>query len=213
VDDFSARYFRGIHMFIPILSRPRFHDQLVQSGVPSAAFSVLLLCMCMITYHPEFASQSQSIDQATLYLTAKSLLTQVQTSFPPSLHLIQASVIIAAYEYANGKIHNALVSIGSCARMGYTIGLHLASPVDIVDSDTCFEAEKCNTWWGIIICERYTKPPKAKSKSNQKVGLSSASLTISTNPSSQRSHPQNRRLAQSPQDKSHPCRLSIHLYP
>ncbi|KAJ6107745.1 hypothetical protein N7523_009068 [Penicillium sp. IBT 18751x] len=154
VDDFSARYFRGIHTFIPILSRPRFHEQLAQAGVPPVAFSGLLLCMCLVTYHPEFTQQLQPIDQDTLYLTAKSLITQVQTSFPPSLPLIQAGVIIAAYEYASGKLHNAVSSIGNCARMGYTIGLHLARPVETADPVPSLQTEEFNTWWGIIICER-----------------------------------------------------------
>ncbi|KAJ5134267.1 hypothetical protein N7526_005632 [Penicillium atrosanguineum] len=154
VEDISARYFRGIHSFIPVLSRPRFHGQLAQEDVPPAAFSVLLLCMCLIAYHPDFSRQPQPIDQDTLYLTAKSIVTQVQTSFPPSLPLVQAGVIIAAYEYANGKIHNAISSIGNCARMGYTIGLHLARPVKAADPVPPLQTEESNTWWGIIICER-----------------------------------------------------------
>lgn len=154
VDDFSARYFRGIHTFIPVLSRPRFQEQLAQGSVPPVAFSVLLLCMCLITYHPDFSQHPRPIDQDTLYLTTKSIVTQVQTSFPPSLPLVQAGVILAAYEYANGKIHNALSSIGNCARMGYTIGLHLARPVEAAESIPPLQTEESNTWWGIIICER-----------------------------------------------------------
>ncbi|KAF7585881.1 hypothetical protein BBP40_009941 [Aspergillus hancockii] len=157
VDDFSDRYFRGIHSFIPIISRIRFNDHLVRcGGSPSASFSVLLLSMCLITYHPELTTQALSpIDQATLYLTTKSLYTQVQSTFPASLHLIQAGVLISAYEYATRKPHDAFASISICARMGYAARLHLASPVEGLDPITHLQAEEeTNTWWGIVICER-----------------------------------------------------------
>ncbi|KAJ5649994.1 uncharacterized protein N7484_003717 [Penicillium longicatenatum] len=157
VDDITARYFRGIHSFIPIISRPRFHEQLVKCGAPPlAGFSILLLSMGLITYHPELVQQvSEPLDMTTLYVTTKTLFAQVQASSPPSLHLIQASTIIAAYEYAIGKFHDAFTTIGICARMGYTSRLHLANPNAGMDRNTYLQAEEeSNTWWGIVACER-----------------------------------------------------------
>jgi hypothetical protein len=162
VDDITARYFRGIHSFIPIISRPRFHEQLVKCGAPSpAGFSILLLSMGLITYHPELVQQvSDPLDMTSLYVTTKTLFAQVQASSPPSLHLIQASTIIAAYEYAIGKFHDAFTTIGICARMGYTSRLHLANPNAGMDRNTYLQAEEeSNTWWGIVACERYDGSP------------------------------------------------------
>ncbi|EED24290.1 conserved hypothetical protein [Talaromyces stipitatus ATCC 10500] len=157
LEDIVTRYFRGIHSFIPMLSRSRVERCLVDhSTPPPAGFSVLLLSMCLITYHPDFVPPSaHPLDQETLYLTTKSLFALVQASFPPSLHLIQASIIIATYEYANGRIHDAFASMGVCARIGYAAHIDSAIPVQGMEVGEYQEAEeKASTWWGIVIWER-----------------------------------------------------------
>ncbi|KAJ5577691.1 uncharacterized protein N7459_006655 [Penicillium hispanicum] len=155
VDDMTVRYFRGIHYFMPIISRPRFHERVVDIGAPPpASFSMLLLSMCLITYHPEIDPQPEAaLDPETLYMTTKTLFAQVQASHPRSLRLIQAGTMIATYEYASRRVHDALATIGTCARMGYAARIHLASPVPGTELYPQTE-EEANTWWGIIICER-----------------------------------------------------------
>lgn len=157
MDDISARYFRGIHSFIPIISRARFHDSLVNFGAPPpASFSVLLLAMSLITYYPEATLQNQrSVEQSSLYLATKTIFTQVHSSSSPSLHLIQAGLILATYEYASGMVENALSSISLCARMGYATRIQLSDPQQKSEGDEYLQAEEeLNTWWGIVICER-----------------------------------------------------------
>jgi hypothetical protein len=154
IDEICHRYFRGMHSFIPILSAPQFHEQLIHlAAFPSATFSVLLLSMALVTYHPGLVLPSSGVDHATLYFTTKSLYTQAQGSFANSLPLIQAGIIIASYEYATQRINEAFCSIGVCARMGYAAGLHLVSLTE--ESHYCCQAaERYNTWWGIVITER-----------------------------------------------------------
>lgn len=154
IDEICLRYFRGMHSFIPILSAPRFHEQLIHSAaLPSATFSVLLLSMALVTYHPSLVASSSAVDQATLYLTTKSLYTQALASFPDSLLLVQAGIIIASYEYATRRINEAICSISVCARMGYATGLHLLSLTE-GSNHSSQVAEKNNTWWGVVITER-----------------------------------------------------------
>ncbi len=51
VDDVTAKYFEGVHRWLPIISRARFHDRLMVFQKPARPdFSVLLLSMCLITY-------------------------------------------------------------------------------------------------------------------------------------------------------------------
>ncbi|KAJ5524841.1 hypothetical protein N7494_011491 [Penicillium frequentans] len=111
--------------------------------------------MCLITYQPEPAQQTfEPLDTTTLYVTTKTLFAQVQASSSPSLHLIQASTIIAAYEYATGKFQDAFTTIGLCARMGYASRLHISSPDLGMDRSAHLKAEEeGNTWWGIVACE------------------------------------------------------------
>ncbi|KAJ5785779.1 uncharacterized protein N7503_010991 [Penicillium pulvis] len=112
--------------------------------------------MCLITYQSEPPQQGfDPLDTKTLYITTKTLFAQVQASSSPSLHLIQASTIIAAYEYATGKFQDAFTTIGLCARMGYASRLHLSSPDLGMDRCAYLQAEEeGNTWWGIVACER-----------------------------------------------------------
>ncbi|KAK7754459.1 hypothetical protein SLS62_003479 [Diatrype stigma] len=134
VDDLSARYFQGIHQFLPFVSRARFHDSISSSSsvtlmgagatpTPPAGFSVLLLSICLITLP---LSEGAARQQESLYLTAKSLLAQAQVLFgpPPSVSLVQAGLLLAVYEYTHGRPGEALVSIAGCARMAYAARIH-----------------------------------------------------------------------------------------
>ncbi|KAH7131697.1 hypothetical protein B0J13DRAFT_626759 [Dactylonectria estremocensis] len=168
VDDISARYFQGIHRYMPFISRRRFESGLTTLGAtPSAGYSVLLLSLCLITSSPKLgwgtgcsrpAKDSRLVYGRSLHLATKSLFAQVQGCYPPSVPLIQAGLLLAMYEYAHGQPDDAFVSIAVCARMGYAARLHLckqASTDKDNNSDSVLGSEEAaNTWWGLIICER-----------------------------------------------------------
>jgi hypothetical protein len=176
VDDISARYFQGLHRYLPVISRTRFHGSLITPGAtPSAGFSVLLLSICLATTSPKLgwrtgdATNPRPVDRRSLHLATKSFFAQVQALFPPSVPLIQAGLLLAVYEYAQGRPDEAFVSIASCARMAYAARIHLcnrpspqppgsprAAPTTDTHTNTGLQlqAEAANTWWGIIICER-----------------------------------------------------------
>lgn len=174
VDDISARYFQGFHHHLPIISRTSFCNKLITLGAaPAADFSLLLLSICLITLPHESAQQSTyptttlSVDQQSLHLTARSLFSQVQVAFPPSLHLVQAGVWLAIYEYAQGHPDDAFAFMACCARMAYRLGMqrHCHKPSTSNKSVkigsrkgsglALKNREAINTWWGMIIWERY----------------------------------------------------------
>lgn len=173
VDDISARYFQGLHRHLPVISRTRFYKNLINLGAaPAADFSVLLLTICLMTHKPVLANQSPeatgSVEQQSLYLTARSLFAQVQVSCSPSLPLIQASLLLAVYEYTHGRPDDAFVTIAGTARMAYAAGIHACDRHQTptihttgdhnTDPDLLLQAEEAaNTWWGIVVCERYVK--------------------------------------------------------
>jgi hypothetical protein len=172
VDDISARYFQSFHAYLPIVSRRRFHSSLITANTtPSAGFSVLLLSICLVTSSRKrepcigSATNTPAVDRQSLYLTTRSIIAQVQGLFPPSIHLIQAGILLALYEYALGKPDDAFATIAGCARMAYATGIRdrpqLKPPRPskdalVTESDTFvqLQAEKANTWWGVVICER-----------------------------------------------------------
>lgn len=153
VNDIITNFFRGIYLSVPIISRPRLHRYLDNSGEPPpACFSILLLSICLITYHPGPTQQSpHSPSQPTLYLATKALFAQVQASTPPTLSLIQAGILIATYEYAIGKANDAFTSIGMCTRMGYVARLHLAEPIQGMEAEETLRVEEETCVWSVIM--------------------------------------------------------------
>jgi len=176
VDGISHRYFQGFHRHLHVISRIRFYNNLSTSGgAPGADVSVLLLTMCLITHAPALGFESeygtfQMAEQHSLYLTARSLLTQVQVSCSSSLPLIQAGILLALYEYTHGRPDDAFMTITGSARMAYAARIHTrdrhqtrmthtTSHNADSDIDLLLQAEEAaNTWWGIVICERYVFP-------------------------------------------------------
>ncbi|PLB44284.1 hypothetical protein P170DRAFT_480047 [Aspergillus steynii IBT 23096] len=161
LDEISVRYFRGIHTFVPIVSRRRFQAHLLSFGVnPQADFALLLLCMGLLTYsadspHPAPPGGGR-VENRMLYVATKSLMAQAQALCQPSTQLVQAGVLLAVYEYANGNPETAFITIGSAARMAYAARLRSVSLLSTAPprTDWTAEEEEINIWWGIRVCER-----------------------------------------------------------
>ncbi|KIA75685.1 hypothetical protein HK57_00546 [Aspergillus ustus] len=160
IDDLTSRYFRTFHTHLPIIARTRFQDSFITTGsTPSPDSSVLLLVICLITYIPNADSGPQNgrtppITRQSLCLATKALLAQVHGSMKPSVPLIQATLLLATYEYASGKPEVALATIATCARMAYAARIHIRLQCT-TDATSRLEAEEAwNTWWGISISER-----------------------------------------------------------
>jgi hypothetical protein len=154
------QFFGGIYRFVPIVSRNRIQGVIAGIPVitPPADFSVLLLTICLTTYHQKPLEKSlPGIDQESLYIATKSLFSKVQTATSVqdqlSLSLVQAGILIAVYEYARGMVDSAYLSIGTCARMGYAARIHERTRLPGKGTRS---KEECNTWWAILIYERYS---------------------------------------------------------
>ncbi|KAB5545743.1 hypothetical protein GE09DRAFT_1132274 [Coniochaeta sp. 2T2.1] len=175
VDDVTTCYFRGVHQHLPMVSRTRLHGHLFAGlETPSATLSVLLLTMCLVSCtakptllekSPDQSAASKSpasapaeLDRQSLYLIARSVLAQVQALYPPSVHLVQAGLLLALYEYAYGDPDKAFASLAGSGRLAYAAGIEpqalLGGPDDNIAGAQQQEAENANTWWALNICER-----------------------------------------------------------
>ncbi|CAJ2511203.1 Uu.00g068280.m01.CDS01 [Anthostomella pinea] len=160
VDDVSARYFQSVHRFLPFISRARFHDNLITLGAaPAADFSIILLSICLITHNSVTRTTwPEAADEREIYVSARSLFAQLQAVLPPSVHLIQAGLLLAEYEYACGEADTAFTTIAGCARMAYAARIHSHSSAKVAQGPaytTELEKEEAaNTWWALVICER-----------------------------------------------------------
>ncbi|KAL4875632.1 hypothetical protein BJY04DRAFT_232346 [Aspergillus karnatakaensis] len=160
VDDLTARYFRSFHCHLPIVSRTRFQSASLASGGghPSADTSILLLTICLIAYLPNpdqlsQVSQTPTGSRWTLYLAAKALLAQAQGSLMPTVHLIQATLLLAVYEYASARPEVASITIAGCVKSAYAARIH-DSRRQMNGASRLEVEEAANTWWAIVIYER-----------------------------------------------------------
>ncbi|KAI0838801.1 hypothetical protein F5Y06DRAFT_267906 [Hypoxylon sp. FL0890] len=157
----STRFFQNFQNWLPIITPDRLYRAIVaaECRTPSADLSILLLSLCLVTTRPHDDVSTQATGPAALYILVKMLYAQAQAVVQASTLLTQAGLVISAYEYANGQLDSAYVSIGACARMGQTIDIDKAG-VRLAESHADAESklkamEEWNLWWGIIILERF----------------------------------------------------------
>ncbi|KAF4617954.1 hypothetical protein G7Y89_g15028 [Cudoniella acicularis] len=151
-----SKYFDGVHKWLPILSKKLLYDRLqFLPTTPAADFSILLLAMRLITQLPSMDPEVDQ-DREILYLATKTLFSQIQAFVPSSLRLVQAGIILAHYENAHGMSDAAYVTIGTCTRMAYILGLQNTKCSDKIHGSDAWldEEESLSTWWGLVICDR-----------------------------------------------------------
>ncbi|RAH59684.1 hypothetical protein BO85DRAFT_417041 [Aspergillus piperis CBS 112811] len=158
LQEISRRYFSNFHIWLPIVSYEVFEESLARYNSPSRSppvdFSVLVLGMCLVTLQP--SKFNTHITPHSLYSTMKMLFAEAQSIMCASTYLIQAGLLIAAYEYANGRPEAAHITMGSVAKSAFVTGLADSSSwqtneASIISSESL---ERLNLWWGVIILER-----------------------------------------------------------
>ena len=154
-------FFEGFHQWLPIISPKRFIEKTrhLPSGVIDPPNCVLLLAMCLIVLRPSPDSPAKSLDGITnLYLAVKSCFAQTQAIFTATVPLVQAAILIAAYEYASRRPEIAYISIRAGATMVNVLGLDRSEPSEVEnwpDSESMLKSlEERNVWWSIVILER-----------------------------------------------------------
>ncbi|KAH8691638.1 hypothetical protein BGW36DRAFT_55389 [Talaromyces proteolyticus] len=152
LDDITIHFFQSIHRWIPIISRSRLQETLVGNCCPwPADLSILLLTMCLVVYQD--TSEPSTPDVETLYLSTKMLFAHIQSVIPISTNLIQASILIAFFEYARFQVDAAFISLGLCIRLSLAAGLDLPERRPRGHDWRELEEER-NMWWAIVILER-----------------------------------------------------------
>ncbi|KAJ5113155.1 hypothetical protein N7456_001689 [Penicillium angulare] len=116
------------------------------------------MAMYLVTLDPSDLSKTYIIAPQTLYLEFRISFTRVQTTLTASTRLIQAGLLLAAYEYASGRPHAAYVSIGTCVRMASILGIDTYDRAPGGSSNgttsTLKSLEIQNIYWAMIMLER-----------------------------------------------------------
>ena len=116
--------------------------------------ALLFLAMKLLTQSP--ATQIQK-PQNALYKTVKQFLATIESCNVYSMHVIQAALLLAAYELGNCIYPAAYLTVGHCARMGHAMGLHnRKSTAQMLPKCSTWteQEERRRTWWAVVLLDR-----------------------------------------------------------
>lgn len=157
IDVFISAYFRDFHRSLPILDQDAFYAQLqLLQNCPNSHFSILLLSMILISHLSSKVDDKEGKDAEELYPTLKNIYGLLTSTGRVTMELVQAGVVIAAWEHCQGLGREGWLSIGCCARMGNVLGLHHTIREEMpesIEERRELETRRC-LWWGIVVLER-----------------------------------------------------------
>lgn len=146
----SERFFKSIHIWMPIISKPQFSATLLNRLTYKRA-ELFLLVLSM-----KLCSTRVKTWNTPLYETVKLFHFKIEASGVLSILVLQASILIALYELGHSIYPAAFLSIGSCARYATALGVDKS----ILSSNTTQfqwieEEESRRAWWAILVLDRY----------------------------------------------------------
>ncbi|KAK0122398.1 hypothetical protein ONS95_010638 [Cadophora gregata] len=149
-------YFKFVHVWFPIISKETLFDQILQQrSSPKGEVAILVLAIHLVSQlYSKIPRETSTLQQ--LYDTIKGLSGLFQSTGRSSIEMVQAGLLIAFYEHCQALHDAAYQTLGSCARMGYILGLDKTLSQDAL-SDPISEsiaARQRQVWWGIITLER-----------------------------------------------------------
>ncbi|OAP56188.1 hypothetical protein AYL99_09367 [Fonsecaea erecta] len=157
IQDIVDRYFANIHTWLPFISKKRLQLTLSNPAMElTLDLALLLLSMKLIIQVPQGGSQSI---RSPLYNLTKGYATMVESSGLMSLQLLQANILIAAYEVGHAIYPAAYLSTGHCARLGHALGLndrqHAPQMLKKRTGAWAELEEFKRTWWATMLLDRY----------------------------------------------------------
>ena len=168
----AERYFGTAHSWLPIVSKTRIIR--VLSNYPalcaSADFAALLVAMDLLSdsemiprtpsdlyAEGDASTERDARSRQSVYQSLKAVLSACEQRGQFTTSCLAAYVLTAAYEAAQGMYPAAYFTVGSCARICHTLGLHNRRYATQLTSkiDTWNEAEeRRRLWWATIIFDR-----------------------------------------------------------
>ncbi|OCL08529.1 hypothetical protein AOQ84DRAFT_340229 [Glonium stellatum] len=116
-------YLERVHWWMPIISKKRLHDHVINPlASPGAETPLLLLAMKILMWKP--SEQLHSADSKTpVYIAVKHACMEAATAGVLTLQLLQTQILLAIYELGHAIYPAAYLSVGQCARYGLALGV------------------------------------------------------------------------------------------
>lgn len=167
IEHVVASYFGGVNTWFTIIERSSFTAAVeAMWETPSAETAVLLVCMRLILRAPTDNTAAAGMADS-LYLSAKTMLSLVQSKVPLSIPLLQAELIVAMYEYSHSMPQQAYMTVGRCFQITKAFGWHY-EPFWSEERQSLAPAhlKLCSIlWWAVVYIDWYIPP--SRNPSNQ----------------------------------------------
>jgi len=133
-----------------ILCKQKFYSQIINPlSQLRTDTALLIISMKLLMWDP---SESDSDPKTELYRRAKEFQFDVEASGVGTVHILQANVLIALYEFTHALYPAAFLSIGKCARFGVAFGFDQIGG----QGQSWMEIEETKrVWWAVLILDRY----------------------------------------------------------
>ncbi len=156
IQDTVDRYFANIHTWLPFISKKRMQLALCNPAIElSSDLALLLLSMKLIIQIPQGGPQSA---RSPLYSVTKSFFNMVESHGVVSLQVLQADILIAAYEIGHAIYPTAYLTTGHCARLGHILGLNDRQNAPQLlrrKPGAWAELEEMKrVWWAVMLLDR-----------------------------------------------------------
>lgn len=153
----AAEYFENIHPWMPVVSKKRFYDHLLNPLLqPRADVMLLIFCMKLIAWSP--LEQTNEHKPKTLaYMTVKRCLLEAEVAGIFTVQLLQALLLVTLYELGHGIYPAAYMSVGACARYGLALGVDGQTLSKSHNSTLTLlqQEEDRRVWWACVILDRF----------------------------------------------------------
>jgi hypothetical protein len=155
----AAEFFGKIHLWMPIISKKRFYEKLLNPLMqPRIDVMLLVYCMRLITVSPSDHADGEN-PKTSGYLNARRFLLEAEVAGILSLQLLQAGLLVTMYEVGHAIYPSAYTSLGTWVRYGVSLGINRERPVGSIEPfEWLEEEERRRVWWAILILDRYVFP-------------------------------------------------------
>ncbi|KAF2874390.1 hypothetical protein BDV95DRAFT_604577 [Massariosphaeria phaeospora] len=166
VEAIAKRHFSHIHQWLPTISRPKIEEGLTlfNKFESRPGFMMLVLSMHLVGIQYSEHTSSTPPAESPWYRACKYHFGQSVAFEDPRIELVQAGMLIALFEYTHHIDDKAMLTLGICARLGYSIGLDtiLNQNAGHCEGGLLPEAEESIlTWWGLTLLDRqFNLPPR-----------------------------------------------------
>ncbi|KAI1137313.1 hypothetical protein F5Y05DRAFT_85648 [Hypoxylon sp. FL0543] len=146
------KYFSTIHQWLPILSKKRVRQHMVEIGTaaPDSPLNLLYLCMKLVS---EPLPREVSARAYKPYMRVLETLLKVENSRLPCLQLLQSVILISVFEISHAIYPAAYLRAGHASRLCIMMGFHDRKYATQLFKDpitwTAREEER-RAWWAVF---------------------------------------------------------------